>query len=297
MMFITIIGAGEIGQAINKLISPKGFTIEVWDRNSSKTPNQKPLESIIPSSDIIFLCIPSWAIREVAATITGYLKKDSIIVSVSKGIEERDGKTLDELLEELFSQSARYALLGGPMLAEELKADMIGVGAIGAKNPQVFDELKNVFADTNLYLECTDDIRGVALCGLLKNIYAISLGIAEGLGYGNNAKGWLTNLAIKEMTEIVTSLGGKEETVFSTAGIGDFIATGFSQYSSNRQVGFDLGQHGSTDKKSEGLVALPVFIKRIDNGERFALLRAISEVVLEYKDAKSAFRKVFTIHG
>ncbi len=296
-MFITIIGTGEIGQAIHKLLSPKGFTIEVWDRNSSKAPSQKSLESIIPSSDIIFLCIPSWAIREVAAAITGYLKKDSIIVSVSKGIEEKSGKTIDELLEGLFSLSAQYAILGGPMLAEELKADMIGVGAVGAKNSQVFDELRNVFADTSLYLEFTDDIRGVALCGVLKNIYAISLGIAEGLGYGNNAKGWLTNLAVKEMVEIVTSLGGRKETVFSTAGIGDFIATGFSQYSSNRQVGFDLGKHGNTDKKSEGLVALPVFIKRIDTLERFILLHAISEVVLEHKDAKTAFRKVFTTHG
>ncbi len=287
---IVIIGAGEIGRAIDTILRKKEIRAALWDKEASKMREQKPLAEIIPACDFVFLCVPSWAMREAIASIVLRLKRKAIVISLAKGIEEKTRKTTDELLEELLPPHQAFGILGGAMLAEELAKEMIGVGVIAAKETKVHSELKELFKNTNLQIEALDDVRGVALAGVLKNIYAIALGIADGLGWSGNQKGWLVSKAINEMTEIIQILGGKAEMVRGTAGLGDLVATGYSPYSRNRQVGDDLVRTGRCRLKSEGLIALPSIVALLQNKRRnFPLLSALVDIFINNQNVQTIF--------
>jgi glycerol-3-phosphate dehydrogenase (NAD(P)+) len=290
---ICIIGAGEIGYAIGQILKNQTNEILFWDKDSSKVPAQKPLSRTVPSADFLFLCVPSWTVREVMAGVTPFLSKKAVVVSLAKGIEQTTNKSMDELLEE-FVPCGRIVILGGAMLAKELQQGLGGVGAVGARSQKVCRKLTRLFGGTDLCIECISDTRGVALAGVLKNIYAVGLGIADGLGWGNNKKGWLVAQAVKEMALIIKALGGKKESAYSAAGLGDLIATGYSPYSRNRRVGEELVKTGTCCLESEGSRALPIFVSAARRqGLSLPLLAVLETIFVKNQDVKTSFEKLF----
>ncbi len=301
---IVIIGAGEIGQAIGKILqNKKGIIIEFWDKKPIKVSGQKFTAKIISSTnfpgkdaDFLFLCVPSWAIGSALTKARAQFNKRTIVISLAKGIEEKTLKTMDGLLEELLPDNWPFALLTGPMLAEEISDREAGIGLVSSSQIQIFHALTKLFAKTNLRLEYSADVYGSALVSVLKNIYAIGLGIAEALNLGGNTKGWLTQKALKEMAEIIRILGGCQETVFGLAGLGDLVATGFSPYSSNRELGVLLVNSGEINLKSEGLVSLPSFLRLLSRKRKkiddFHFLKALQEIILENKNPRIIFKKL-----
>jgi len=286
---VAIIGAGEIGRAIGGILKSKNIQLEIWDKTPGRIPGQKPLVDIIPWADFIFLCVPSWAIKEIASDIRNILKRGVVVVSLAKGIEAETQKTVDEILEEILPKT-HFALLSGPMIAEELSVGKEGVGVVGAKDEKTFDKVKKLFKNTNLGVEYANDVRGVALAGALKNIYAIGLGIIDVLGLGENFKGWFIEEAVKEMSEIIGILGGKKETAYTAAGLGDLITTGYSLNSRNRQAGEDLIKTGKCCLKSEGMTSFPSLDALLGNKlEKFKLLSALQAVIMQNKKAKMIF--------
>jgi glycerol-3-phosphate dehydrogenase (NAD(P)+) len=138
------------------------------------------------------------------------------------------------------------------------------------------------------------DMRGVALAGVLKNIYAIGLGIADGLQWGDNKKSRLVTQAIEEMAIIMQALGGKKESAFGGAGLGDLVATGYSPYSRNRRVGYELVKTRVCCLESEGSRALSVFASIARRQNLSLPFLAVLEVILiKNKDAKISFEKLF----
>lgn len=293
---IVIIGAGEIGRAIEKVLSVKDLDVQIWDKDESKVAGQKPLAKIIPEADIVFLCVPSWAMRQAATETKPFLNKNTVIISLAKGLEESSKKTAYEILEEVLTKDMQIAILSGPMLAEELIQGKFAMGVVASKNIETFKKIEELFEGenpTSLHVEYSSDIRGVAFCGVLKNIYAVALGIADGLGLGSDVKGWLVSESIKEMQEIIRILGGKPETALGPAGVGDLITTGFSNYSSNHQIGGELVKTGKYSKKSEGFVSLPSIIDLLDKSiKKFKLLNALNVSILQGKDIKKVFENI-----
>lgn len=275
MFKVIIIGAGEIGTAIGKILKKKGIEPIFWDKNPLKIRNQKPLAEIIPSANFIFLCIPSWAMREAISNILPMLSKKTIIISLAKGIEKRTNKTMGELLKEFFPKGQKFALLSGPMIAEELMKNKFGAAVLATKQKIIYNKTADLFKKTNLKIEYSNDIRGVALAVVLKNIYAVLLGISDGLRQGDNKKGELLVEAVKEMADIIQTFGGKKETAYGIAGLGDLIATGFSRYSKNRQFGEELVRIGKkTALKAEGAVSLEMILNLLNKRKNKFLLLA-----------------------
>lgn len=289
---ILFIGAGNIAHAIEYLIKDnKDIAIDFWDKDTSKVPSQKPLEVLAVKADIIFLCIHSWVMREAILSIKSYIKKDSIILTVTKGIEDTTGFWVDEILEDLLPEGQSYGLLSGPMLAKEISAGLGGAAVVATQNKKLFEKIQSIFSDPSFHVEYSSDISGVAMSGVLKNIYAIGLGISEGLSFGSNMKGYLAMQSIKEMMDLVQKLGGRAETVLGPAGFGDFVATGFSPHSKNHTLGREIAQSGVFTEKSEGYSSLPQFLKKIDyKTEKYPILHMIRLVLLENITAKEAFR-------
>jgi glycerol-3-phosphate dehydrogenase (NAD(P)+) len=288
---VLVVGAGELGGALGVVLRSAAVSIEMWDKDVSKTPDRMPLSQCVPSADFIFLCVPSSALREALTATAPYVRKEMVVFSLSKGIEEQTLKTPAELLEELLPNDTPRALLAGPMLAEELVQGMVGIGVVATKDKSVFDRTRALFGGTKLRLEYSDDVSGVALASVLKNIYAIGLGIAQSLRLGDNFKGWFVNGAVKEMAHILKLLGGREETAFGSAGLADLITTGLSPHSRNYRIGDELAQTGACNSKSEGIVSLPSV--RTLLGERAhstPLFSALDAIIFQHKNAREVFQ-------
>jgi len=292
---VLAIGAGEIGRAIEFLLAKRGIHVELWDRDPARMTCQHTLEQMLPKSDYVFLCVPSWALRPVIADLRAKgLNKRATVVALSKGMEVKTGQDVAELLAETLPPTQKFALLAGPMLAEEIVQDLEAAAVAASDSKAARDGLKDLFSGTGLRIEVSADIRGVSIASVLKNVYATSLGIADGLGWGGNRKGWLTARAATEMRDVLTALKADPHTVYTAAGLGDLIATGFSRYSRNHQVGDDLVHTGVITVKSEGVVALPSVIKRLGlRAKRYPLLMAIEAVVLKRKPAHIIFERYY----
>jgi glycerol-3-phosphate dehydrogenase (NAD(P)+) len=290
---VTIIGAGEIGSAINALIKTSGAKVEEWDKDLSKVPKQKPLDVVVRSADVIFLCVPSWHARDAVAEIAPFLSKRTIVVSVSKGIELGTRFTIDELLTKALPRGQSIALLSGPMLAEELMEDLPTLAVIATTKRKTFTRVSALFKQSPLRTCWSNDLRGTALAGVLKNIYALSLGIADAIPLGSNAKGWLVQEAMEEMMGIIATLHDQKKAVaaaLSPAGLGDLVATGISPYSSNFTVGRELVAGRGITKMSEGFISLPSLHDLLGKKVKtFPLFRAVSAVVMDKKSARKVF--------
>jgi glycerol-3-phosphate dehydrogenase (NAD(P)+) len=293
-MKVAIIGAGEIGQAIAHVISSySAADIILWDKDESKIPDQPDLKDLVPTADTVFMCIPSWAMRAGLTEIKeANLNPRAFIISIAKGVERETNQTRDQVIDEAVPNQI-FAVLGGPLLAEEITADMAGMGVLATGSQSLADSAHTLFSQSRVKLEDSADVRGVAVAGVLKNVYALGLGMVAGLNLGHNFRGWFVRQALSEMRQAIMALGGQGETAYGSAGAGDLIATGFSSDSSNYQTGKDLAEQGSTEKKSEGYVSLPQVLELLgDTANKLKLMQAVKEVVIENKSPAEVYAKL-----
>ena len=239
------------------MITSSGNEVRLWDKKEGAVPNQRNISEIINGADAIFLCVPSAGLREACALVKEYAERNTFIISLTKGIERGTGKTADVIIGEFFSKK-QFGILGGPLLAEELERDFAGAGVLGCGNEKIFLTARELFGNSRINLIRLKDVHGVALSGVLKNVYSLAFGVADGLGWGDNAKGWLLSKAIGEIPAMVKMLGG----VF--------------------------------DEQTEGVVSAPSVFSLIGrNVERFEILSALREIIENKRDPKDVFQDMF----
>jgi glycerol-3-phosphate dehydrogenase len=262
---VVIIGQGEIGHAIKYLLkkTKHKVSIECWDVDMHACPIRKPLGEIIPKADLLFLCIPSWTIGGAAKDLKRHLKKRTVVVSVSKGLDRATGNTVDVVIKKAFSPAQPAVLLSGPMLAEEIMEGKPAAAVAASVSKKARRTVAELFKGTQLHIQETSDVRGVAVCGILKNIYSIGFGMAQAYSPGDNYRGLFVQETLDEMERIVAKLGGKRETVCTLAGVGDLIATGFSKHSKNHEYGKCLALRGRVPFDSEGSISIQPMARKI----------------------------------
>ena len=287
MKKIAIIGAGRIGNALEKILAKAGNSVSKWDKDPQRC-GSGDISSVVSGADFLFLCVPSWGFREAVESVKPDFDPKTIIVSLTKGIEETSFKTADALLEEILPKNQAYLILGGPLIAENIAKDEIGIGVASSKKKRDFESLAKLFNGTNIFLEYSPNPASVALAGVLKNIYATLAGIAEGIGMNGNFSGYLVSKSIQEMAKISLALCGEKETALGTSGVGDFIATSFSENSKNRSSGIEIAKSNPIPK-SEGIVSLPLLNKKLGKDAKdFKLLFALTDIIENKKDPKTA---------
>jgi glycerol-3-phosphate dehydrogenase (NAD(P)+) len=275
---IVIIGAGDIGKAIAHVLRPKKADIRLWDKEPGKVIRQGPLSARVTGAEIVFLCVPSFVVAEAAKAIRPFLNSRTLVVSIAKGIDRKSGQTADILLAKILPRQP-VALLSGPMLANELLKNLGGAAIVASKSAAARKCLLGMFRHTELHVRTSADVRGVALAGVLKNIYALVLGASDGLGFGWNAKGLIAGEAAREMAAILPLFGGERETAHGLAGFGDLVATGMSPTSRNHETGRLLVQ--AKVQWSEGTASLPFIMKRLGSRSRRFPLLAIAATLLK----------------
>lgn len=289
MVKVAIIGAGNFGGALGHILSVRqNVSIALWDTDPIRLRTPISLEDAIRDAAIIFLCIPSWSLRQAAEGVVPLVSSDVLVVSPTKGIEQHTNKTTEEVLTETFHSGNDIALLHGPMLASEMVEGLPSFATVASHSQVHFSHLETLFRGTTLTLEYSDDVHGVALAGVLKNIYSIGLGMTEAMRLGSNFRGWYVRCATKEMSRIIAGCGGKADTAYTSAGVGDLVATGLSPTSRNCKVGHEIVQSGECSTVSEGGESLPQMMELLQAANVDApLATSISDIVAGHADAST----------
>lgn len=191
---------------------------------------------------LLLFCIPTAATRGMVEQLAGLgLPREIALLSCAKGIERGTGERMSEIIQRGFPDNP-VAVLSGPNHAEEIGGDLATCAVIGCRDEALALELQQLFTTPNFRCYTSEDLAGIELGGAIKNVYAIAAGIASGLGLGDNAIAALVTRALAEMTRLGVRLGGHVETFAGLSGVGDLIATCFSEHSRNHRVGKALGQ-------------------------------------------------------
>lgn len=277
MKRVLIIGAGALGSAMADVLKKKRISVKLWDIDTKRMPHPEPLAKAIKDVDTLFLCIPSHAVRETVIRLLPLLKKNIILLSFAKGFEPGTGKTMNGVLEALLPRGQRFGIVGGPLLAAELRAGYPGIAVIASGQSSVRTASENLFRGTTVSAETSADMQSVALLGVIKNIYTIALGAVDGLGWGKNIKGKMLVSVLREMAIVLRLLGGKTSALYDFAGVGDLVATGYSSESRNYQFGYALGKDRISAAFCEGPASLVILEKLLGKKtKRLGLLRALS---------------------
>jgi glycerol-3-phosphate dehydrogenase (NAD(P)+) len=244
--------------------------------------------------------VPSLALREALNEIGPWLKQETPIICLSKGIETT-GKLVPEIIKETVPHNP-FLLLAGPMIAEELNLGMPGY-AVAAGDKAAYEMAQNIFAKTKIGLEYSIDTRSVALCSSLKNIYALLMGMADpfdklrvnSLKLSLNSKGYVISRILEEWTGLSRDLKIDPIIVWGTAGVADFLATSLSQYSYNRAAGQKIIQGKKIE--SEGTRSLTGIIKILEkqNLKIPALLNALNAIIYEQAEPKQTISQALNL--
>ncbi len=247
-----IIGAGAIGQALGSVLRRANREVVFWDIEESKCTVDSPQE-LVRNSDVVILAIPSQAVRQSLQKIKADVDQDKVVLTVAKGVE-KGFKTMAVVLEEELSDSVTFGIISGPMLAGELMANEGGYGVVAstAKLTTIINDCKA----GGLTLTESSELVGVATCGVLKNIYALALGVSDGVDLGINTKAALTADALKEMAAILHQLQLPTGLAYEHCGLGDLLATGWGEASYNHRIGEEIGSGIRSNLSGEGLNAL-----------------------------------------
>jgi len=284
-MKIAIIGRGELGQALGKILAREGREFVYWDKNEEGS-----LPETVTGAEFVLLCVPSWCVKEALAFLKPYCSRHSIIVLFSKGIDVATGKLPYEIAKKLLPTNVEFAVVSGAMIAEEIGVGKFGACLVSSKSLLVSEKVAEIFLGTNVVASVAKDLKGVAWSGVLKNIYAVGLGITEGLGWTINERSLLLAQSLEEILRLIKILAGKKETFLTPPILADFVATSFDQNSSNHQAGFELGRTGETDKKSEGLMSLSALLVRLGTkAENFPVLQNLAKIVISGENPKRVF--------
>lgn len=293
---VLVVGAGELGRALGGYLRA-GNEVSFWDADPEKMQGEKPepLQGAVPAADLILLCVPSWVMRSVLSDVSTALRRETVVVSLSKGIDPDSGQVMGELLPRSLPKDQPFVIVGGPMLAAEIVAGKNAAAVFASPDEVVARKVADIFRSPIFEVGVSPDPVGVSLAGVLKNIYAIALGIADGLALDGNEKGFISARAVSEMLGIAKSLGMDEDVILGAAGLADFVATAYSPYSRNRAVGDEIVKKGKCDLKGEGVSSLPPLMARLgDRAAQFPLLNLIKTIAVDCKPAQEAMAAYFS---
>jgi glycerol-3-phosphate dehydrogenase (NAD(P)+) len=263
---IGVVGAGSWGTALANLLAAKGFAIDLWvfeeeirdqilasGENTVFLPgvklssNLRPtndIAAVVSAKDIVLVVVPSHVLRETTLKMAGHLSKDTIIVSASKGIENKTHLTMNGVMQETLPKFAhqRLAVVSGPSFAREVARNLPTVVTVASKDPAAAALVQQALATPYFRVYTSDDVIGVELGGSLKNVIAIAAGVIDGLELGLNTRAALITRGMTEIRRLGIKMGANPRTFTGLAGYGDLILTCTGDLSRNHTVGKKIGQ-------------------------------------------------------
>lgn len=320
MAKITVLGGGTWGIALAVLLHNNGHEVMVWSAlekeitvlrekrehpmlQGVKLPEDMSFtledEVAVKDRELLIMAVASSFTRRTAHRLAPLIREGQMIVNVAKGIEESTMMTLSQIVEEEIPQ-ADVAVLSGPSHAEEVGRGLPTTVVVGAKSRETAEYIQNLFMSHVFRVYTSPDILGIELGGALKNVVALAAGIADGLGYGDNAKAALITRGITEISRLGTTMGGRAETFSGLTGIGDLIVTCASMHSRNRRAGILIGQGKSYQEAMdevqqvvEGVYSAKAAMKLAEKYQvQLPIIEQVNQVLFEGKSPADGVREL-----
>lgn len=267
-MRVAVIGAGSWGTALALVLAEAGHAVMLWartpevasaineeHRNPRYLSDYRLPSAIRATSDYAEACAgaeavvivtPSAALRGVARDLSSLIAPSTPIVICSKGVEEATGLLpIDTFAAEL-GGAERLAVLSGPTHAEEVICRKPSAAVVASADEGTALFFRDLFATRFFRTYTSDDPVGVELCAAFKNVIAIAVGMAYGVGFGDNTAAVLITRGLAEMSRLVVACGGDTLTCMGLAGAGDMVVTCMSEHSRNRRFGEQYVARGLT---------------------------------------------------
>jgi len=261
---ISVLGSGSWGTALALLLAHNGHRVTLWGRDPRQIAAMREAgrnlrylpEAAFPADlevtddlhaaaqgrDVIIVAVPSHAFRDLLPRLQPHLAQSAKIAWATKGLECQSGKLLHEVVAEILGSAIRSAALSGPTFAGEVAVGQPTAITVASSDIAFAQEVAGLLHNQNFRAYTTQDIIGVQLGGATKNVLAIAAGMADGLGFGANARAALITRGLAEMMRLGLALGGRPETLMGLAGVGDLILTSTDNQSRNRRFGLGLGK-------------------------------------------------------
>jgi glycerol-3-phosphate dehydrogenase (NAD(P)+) len=262
-----VMGAGAWGTAFSIVLADAGNEVRLWARraelaavmadkrrNLDHLPDTDLPEVVLPTADaaealagaeLIFLAVPSQLLREHLTAWESVIPRDAVLVSLAKGVELTTTKRMSEVIAAVTGAGAeRIAVLTGPNLADEVAVRQPAATVVACARLDVAARIQEACHTEAFRPYIHTDVTGAELGGAVKNVIALAVGMAHGMGLGDNAKAALMTRGMAETARLGVALGADPRTFAGLAGMGDLVATCQSPLSRNRRFGERLGSGG-----------------------------------------------------
>ena len=311
MSKVAVFGAGSWGTAFALVLADAGHEVTLWGRRADlcaaindKHENPDYLPGVeLPSSirathepadaaegaELVVLAVPSQRLRENLQDWAQVLADDAILVSLMKGVELGTLKRMSEVIAEVTGAGPeRIAVLSGPNLAREIAHREPAASVVACADEQVASRLREMLHGPNFRPYSSVDVVGCELGGAYKNVIALAVGMAVGLGFGDNTTASVITRGLAETARLAVKLGADPLTLMGLAGLGDLVATCSSPLSRNRTFGEKLGKGmtteeitASTRQVAEGVKSCGSLLALAESNEIYApLVEAVHAVIV-----------------
>ena len=262
---ISVLGAGSYGTALAIALARNGHNTLLWSHRAEQVATlaadrcnkvflpdaifpdslalTADLQAAVQASRDLLIVVPSHVFADVLKQIKPFLRPDSRVAWATKGLDPNTGDLLQVVAREVLGKQVPLAVLSGPTFAKELAMGLPTAISLAATDHDFAKELGDLLhCGRSFRVYLNDDMIGLQLGGAVKNVIAIGAGLADGLGFGANARTALITRGLAELQRLGVALGAQQDTFMGMAGLGDLVLTCTDNQSRNRRFGLALGQ-------------------------------------------------------
>lgn len=320
-MKVGIIGAGGWGLALSTVLYNNQHEVTVWspfedEINELKITREHKVKlngvkipegiymttnktEVTKGAEILVIATPSSFVRTTLTSFSAYIDKETVIVNVAKGLEDKTLFTIDKIIKEVLPKN-EVAILSGPSHAEEVGRKLPTSVVAASHKGEIVKLVQDTFCNDYFRVYGSEDVLGVELGGALKNVIALAAGVSYGLGYGDNTKAALMTRGIAEIGRLAVAMGAKESTLGGLSGIGDLIVTCTSVHSRNRKCGELIGKGYTLNKALdeikmvvEGVYSAKAALELAHKYEvEMPIIEQVNSVLFENKSASDAVKEL-----
>jgi glycerol-3-phosphate dehydrogenase (NAD(P)+) len=322
-----VIGAGNWGTALAKLLADKGEDVVLWGHNPAQMDalrrdreNRKylpgatlpatlqPMDNLdcVAECDCVVMVVPSHGFRQVFTALVPYLQASTFLVSAVKGIEIGSRQTMNQIMEAELAKANRpdtmfTGVLTGPSFADEVAVGQPTAITVAFADIDAARNVQLLFSTSFFRVYTSTDIIGLEISAAMKNVIAIAAGISDGLGYGLNTRAALITRGLAEITRLGVKLGAHPLTFSGLGGLGDLVLTCTGSLSRNRTVGLKLGEGRTLKQALDEMTMVAEGVKTTKScynlaasvGVEMPILEQTYQVLYENKDCRTAVQELY----
>jgi glycerol-3-phosphate dehydrogenase (NAD(P)+) len=315
---VAVLGGGSFGTVIANIIAGNGHRVRLWLRNTAlaesindqrqnseylpgyllddKLEATASLAAAVESVDVLFVAVPSGSFRQVVRELAGHVSPQTLVISLTKGIEPGGFRLMSEILSEEMPDNPR-GVLSGPNLAREIAAGHVTASVIASADADINTRIHDLLHSESFLIYSSGDMYGVELGGALKNVYAMLSGVGAALELGENTVGMLLTRSLAEMSRFAVHMGANPMTFLGLSGVGDLFVTCSSPLSRNYQVGLAVGRGqpldeilAAMDQVAEGINTLGLLKVEADRrGVEMPLVKGLYAILYEHRPVVDVF--------